>query len=266
MIVEFWKEKTYSLSRVRQASGKGIDCEHGLTISETLKALSSLGVTHYKVQFGIDAAFAIRKAVNGPVLVGVGYYAYPARRNGTCGQHNVAQLGGKYNCNFRDSHAVLVVGSTAVTNSSGVVTRYDAFIRDPNHYEPNPPTYDRMTQTQLNSAMLGLTNTGWSNTFALFSDEKKTLPNVPPPSTKPEDVMYNVGPSSTYRDAVLKAGTVLYADSTLTERYSSVDEETSLGFHGSGDKFHVVINGGRTNYVRKEDVLTTSKPQTRNYT
>ena len=69
------------------------------------------------------------------------------------------------------------------------------------------------------------------------------------------DTMYNIGPSTTHRDAVLKAGTVLYSDSALTTRHSAVDKQTNLGFLGSGQAFHVVGNSGNSNYVRRADVI-----------
>lgn len=83
---------------------------------------------------------------------------------------------------------------------------------------------------------------------------------APPPAPEPDptvegdDEMFNVAPATTHRDAVLKAGTVLYRDAKLTRRYSRVDEETPLGFAGSGKAFHVVVNGGNTNYVKRSDV------------
>lgn len=70
-----------------------------------------------------------------------------------------------------------------------------------------------------------------------------------------DDAMFNIAPATSHRDAVLKAGTVLYADSALTKRHSGVDEQTPLGFLGSGGTFHVVANTGNTNYVRRADVI-----------
>lgn len=68
------------------------------------------------------------------------------------------------------------------------------------------------------------------------------------------DVMFDIGPSSTYRDAVLKPKTILYRDAALTVRHSAVANETPLGFLGSTGTAHVVVNGGKTNYVRRADV------------
>jgi hypothetical protein len=70
-----------------------------------------------------------------------------------------------------------------------------------------------------------------------------------------EDVMFNVAPVTTHRDAVVRNGAILYRDSELTERYSAVGEDTALGFLGSTNTAHVVVNSGNTNYVLREDVL-----------
>lgn len=79
----------------------------------------------------------------------------------------------------------------------------------------------------------------------------RAQPELPPDEG---DLMFNVGPSSTYRDAVLKAGTILYRDGALTVRQSAVSKETPLGFLGSTATAHVVVNAGNTNYVRRADV------------
>jgi hypothetical protein len=77
---------------------------------------------------------------------------------------------------------------------------------------------------------------------------------APPATTVGEETMFNIGPITTHRDAVLKKGTILYSDSGLTVRHSQVSKETPLGFVGSGSAFHSVVNAGNTNYVRREDV------------
>lgn len=73
------------------------------------------------------------------------------------------------------------------------------------------------------------------------------------------DVMFNVGPSATYRDAVLNGSpskpVILYRDAGLSIRHSAVDNITHLGFLGSTSTAHVVVNAGNTNYVRRSDVL-----------
>lgn len=78
----------------------------------------------------------------------------------------------------------------------------------------------------------------------------------PPPAGPADtgDALFNIGPSATYRDAVLKAGTVLYRDAALTVRHSAISKDTPLGFLGSTSSAHVVVNAGNSNYVRREDV------------
>jgi len=84
------------------------------------------------------------------------------------------------------------------------------------------------------------------------------LPPEEPPassdSSSEEDVMYNVAPLTTHRDAIVRDGAVLYADAALQRRHSVATGDTALGFAGSGGVFHVVVNAGYTNYVRREDV------------
>ena len=70
-----------------------------------------------------------------------------------------------------------------------------------------------------------------------------------------EDVMFNVGPTTTHRDAIVKGCAELYSDSALQVRHSSTTGDTALGFLGSTAEAHVVVNAGNTNYVRREDVL-----------
>ena len=69
------------------------------------------------------------------------------------------------------------------------------------------------------------------------------------------DVLFNIGPTTTHRDVVLRGGTVLYRDGALTIRQSGVSSITRLGFLGSTSTAHVVVNAGYSNYVRKEDVI-----------
>lgn len=85
--------------------------------------------------------------------------------------------------------------------------------------------------------------------------DPKPVPRPIPDAPEGDDPMFNVGPITTHRDAVLKAGTVLFEDSGLKRRHSRVEEATPLGFAGSkGTTAHVVINAGYTNYVRRSDV------------
>jgi len=75
------------------------------------------------------------------------------------------------------------------------------------------------------------------------------------PPAVAEDVMFNVGPTTTHRDAIVKGCAELYSDSALQVRHSSTTGDTALGFLGSTAEAHVVVNAGNTNYVRREDVL-----------
>jgi len=75
------------------------------------------------------------------------------------------------------------------------------------------------------------------------------------PAPVGEDVMYNVAPLTTHRDAVVRGGAVLYADSAMTKRHSVTSGDTPLGFAGSTSEAHVVVNAGNTNYVHRNDVL-----------
>lgn len=176
MIIEYWKEKTYTLNQIRAASGKGVDGVHGLTMNEAMTALKHFGVNNYKSTVGIDATFILQKAYNGPVLFGVGYNEFPAKKGVWCDQNNLAQLGGKIDCNFNGPHAELALGNTAVKNSAGDVIRYDAFVRDPDHWEARPPNYDRITGAQLTKAINAIKgNMNWTNTFAIYPTTKKVL-------------------------------------------------------------------------------------------
>jgi hypothetical protein len=82
-----------------------------------------------------------------------------------------------------------------------------------------------------------------------------TTTKVPGEEIEAEDVMFNVAPITTHRDAIVADGAVLYRDSQLTERYSISDGDTPMGFVGSTDIAHIVVNAGNTNYVDRGDVL-----------
>ena len=91
--------------------------------------------------------------------------------------------------------------------------------------------------------------------FALTPDVYDPQPEPEPEPDEGVDVMYNLGPTTTHRDAVLKRDSVLYSNSGLTERYShSGSKPKAFGFLGSGSTYHVIANGGYSNYVRREDV------------
>lgn len=106
---------------------------------------------------------------------------------------------------------------------------------------------------------------GASGAWAKWADVKRALWGDGNHSTtitrwksviESEDVMFNVAPITTHRDAMVRAGAVLYRDSALTDRYSAIGStDTPLGFVGSTNTAHVVINAGNTNYVAREDVV-----------
>jgi hypothetical protein len=79
--------------------------------------------------------------------------------------------------------------------------------------------------------------------------------SVAPPLPVAEDVMFNVAPMTTHRDAIVANCSILYTDSGLTTRYSSASGDTALGFVGATADAYIVVNAGNTNYVRREDVL-----------
>lgn len=176
MIIEYWKEKTYSLLQIRNASGKGIDGVHGLTIDEALRALNHFGVYNYRKAAGINATFVLQKAYNGPVLFGVGYNEYPAKRGVWCDQDNKAIVGGKIDCNFKGPHAELALGNIPVKDGTGKIVRYDAILRDPDHWEVAAPKYERITGSQMTRTMKAIIgNEHWTNTFAIYPITKKRL-------------------------------------------------------------------------------------------
>lgn len=75
------------------------------------------------------------------------------------------------------------------------------------------------------------------------------------PAGGAEDVSFNIAPVTTHRDAIVRDGAVLYSDSALSLRYSVATGDTGLGFVGSTNTAHVVVNGQNTNYVDRADVL-----------
>lgn len=106
---------------------------------------------------------------------------------------------------------------------------------------------------------------GASGAWAKWGDVKRALWGDGNHSTtitkwkvaaKGEDVMFNVAPMTTHRDALVKAGAVLYEDSGLSLRYSAIgDTDKAFGFVGSTNVAHIIINAGNTNYVERDDVL-----------
>lgn len=172
-ILQYYLERLVPLNQIRAAAGIPVDCIHGLTMQGVLNALNYFGVDWYAPALGTTASFILQKAYVGPVMTGVGYRLYPAKKGAACGQNNLAQIGGKVDCGFNGAHAILVLGSTPVKDSTGKVIRYDAFTRDPDHFN-NIPAYDRITGTQLSHAMNALlTDTAWKSTYAIYPTKSK---------------------------------------------------------------------------------------------
>ncbi len=93
----------------------------------------------------------------------------------------------------------------------------------------------------------------WAQHLEPSINYARSMPH--PPSSSGDDFMFNVAPLTTHRDAIVREGAVLYSDSALSVRYSATSSEVALGFLGSTNEAHVVINGGFTNYVNRSDVL-----------
>lgn len=175
MIIQYYKERTYTLNNIRSASGAGVDGIHGLTIGESLKALSQFGVTHYRYKNNVDATDILQAAYVGPVLAGVAYYKYPSAHTLPCDRNNLAISGGRTDCGFGGAHAILAIGNQAVKDAKGKIIRYDAFTRDPDHHSTGPH-YDRMTGAQFHVAVAALVGTeNWGSTFMVYPTQKKKL-------------------------------------------------------------------------------------------
>lgn len=184
MIVEYYKDKTYSLNEIRRRAQLGTNFNEnpctGINNIEVLNALNRLGVHHYKTAFGIDAKFVQDKARKGPVLVGVHYGSWPTKKTGNCHVRGIrkAELGGRTDCNFSGAHAVLVIGSRTHLSSRGRKLHTDIFARDPDHNSPSrpeKPKKDRIHRYDLRLAMENLPRyTAFSNTYVVYPTEKKT--------------------------------------------------------------------------------------------
>lgn len=180
MIIEYYKEKSVSLEDIRKASGGPNDGVHGLIPSQQLRALAHYGITNYKYAVGINYQFVMDHAVKtGPVIVYVGYGAYPIAAHNKCSQGFVATVGGKTDCIFTGAHATLAIGIKRIFGKDGKVLRYDAAIRDPDHNSdsrPEKPPYDQFPQPSLGNAMKHLvSDTVWTHTACLYPVSKKKL-------------------------------------------------------------------------------------------
>jgi hypothetical protein len=94
----------------------------------------------------------------------------------------------------------------------------------------------------------------WAENLDPSVNYARSAPHLPLQATTADDVMFNVGPITTHRDCVCKDGAVLYSDAGLSKRYSVCSGETTLGFVGSTNTAHIVVNAGYTNFIRREDV------------
>lgn len=177
MIGEYYKEKTYSLAKIRQlAQAKTHYNENpctGINAYETLNALSAMGITWYRGATNINASFVATKLEVGPVLVGVAGESYPNDLHGHCGSTNKAAHGGRTQCSFRGPHAILVVGKQKENGVWYFITR------DSNHNSPSrpeEPKFDKITLAQLNKAISDLPKkTAFNTTFCLYSIKRKKL-------------------------------------------------------------------------------------------
>lgn len=182
MIVEYYKEKTYSLSYIRKVAQAKTSYDErpctGINYVEVLNALKALGVTHYRVGWGIDANTVATKTRIGPTLVGVYYGSYPKYTSGRCGTTNRAEHGGKTDCPFKGAHAVLAIRKQAHKNSAGKILHYDMVTRDPNHhhigYRNEAPAFDRMTMAQFNKTIKDIVPyTPFTKTYCIYPTLKK---------------------------------------------------------------------------------------------
>jgi hypothetical protein len=179
MIVDFYKERHYSLAEIRRVAQSKYSFNEapctGLNHLEILWALEKFGLGHYKVGFGADAGDVWRYLAYGPVFIGVWYGSYP-NEHGRCGSPK-AEISGRTDCNFRGPHAILAIGKRYHTVNGS--THKDIFIRDPDHNSParpEKPKYDRITASQLNVAMRNLPRySNFSNTYIIYPTRRKSL-------------------------------------------------------------------------------------------
>jgi hypothetical protein len=177
MLIEYWNERTVSLSTIRRISGNPNNCQ-GDNPTEVKRVINHYNLP-YQWASGVDAGWVKDKLSIGPVLVGVGYgnTKYPTKV-GACGSFN-AERGGKNDCGFHGAHAVLVIDKRVHRNSRGTFLHNDVLVRDPDHGSPSrpyKPDYDRFPVSSLNRAMRALvTDTAWQNTFAWYPTRRKRL-------------------------------------------------------------------------------------------
>lgn len=181
MIVEFYKEKTYSLSYIRKVAQARSSFNEGpctgINYVEVLNALNALGITHYRVGWGVDASDILKKMLIGPTIVGVYYGNYPKSKSNRCGSINHAESGGKTDCPFNGAHAILAIKRANHYASTGKYLHTDILTRDPDHHSasrPEAPKYDRITMGQLDKTMKALVpNTAFRQTYCIYPTKKK---------------------------------------------------------------------------------------------
>lgn len=182
MIVEYYKERTYSLSYIRKVAQAKTSFNEapctGINYREVLNALTALGVDHYRVGWNITTDVVWNKLNTGPVIVGVYYGNYPKNTSGRCGSTNHAEYGGKTDCPFSGAHAVLAIGHRLHYARDGkTILHKDFLVRDPDHHSasrPEHPAFDRITSTQFRRTINALVPyTPFSNTYMIYPTRKK---------------------------------------------------------------------------------------------
>ena len=177
MIVDYYKDSHHSLRDIRRLAQAKTNFDEractGINYIEVLNALKALGVGHYRVAFGANAMTVWNKVGVGPVIVGVWYGSYPTEK-GHCNSNNARQ-GGKTDCGFNGTHAVLAVGKRH-RKINGKWINY-MLMRDPDHNSaarPEKPKYDIITRGQLNKAMIDLPrHSAFTNTYIVYPTKKK---------------------------------------------------------------------------------------------
>ena len=175
MLIEYWKEKTVSLSTIRRIS-KNPDTCTGNNAIEVKRVIEYFNLPYIYVS-DIDTLYIAKKVAIAPVFLGVGYAKYP-NKSTVCGPIK-AEVGGRSDCNFRGAHAVLALKYQNHLSSTGTLLHHDFIMRDPDHASaarPWKPNYDRITLNQLDRTMKALvTDTAWTHTFAFVPTRRKSL-------------------------------------------------------------------------------------------
>lgn len=186
MIVEYYKEKTYSLNTIRWAAQRLSSFNEGpctgINYVEVLNALNYFGINHYRHGSGIDHQDVGKWVAYGPIILGVYYGNYPNNTSGRCDidgrPSNHAEYAGRTDCGFRGAHAVLVIGKKPHMRN-GKMLHTDYYVRDPDHHSanrPEQPMYDRYSSLKLNNTLRALpTYTAFSNTYMIYPTRKKVL-------------------------------------------------------------------------------------------